>query len=241
MIRKEGTVKKTYLTLFAALFCMQAVAYEHELMPYVGLNAQMRYLPFKAGYGKDNFQSKMPQGEVIAGLKLNPYLGFEVGYLRSVERHRTVVTGYPVSPYLGIPNYFSSGESEKASFYSRIDGATFNMIGFLPVDDNIQLIGSLCIARMRVKLSYVPLGNQATDFPQSTIDELTRTFTKSKYIPQAKAGVQYMITQAVGFRALIGWDGTGRFKLLNNKQGTKTTFSLKDSYNVGLGLAYYFN
>ncbi len=217
-----------------------AHATDYDLLtPYVGFNAQVRDLGFKKGYGKENFASMLPQGEVVAGFKVNPYLGFELGYLRSIERHRNATVSSP-STLLGDP--LPSGEYVVSNNSSRIDGAGASIVGFLPINEDIQLLGSVGIARLRVKLHHVPTGDNFNPvYTPAIFAEATRDFVACKYVPQVKVGVQYMLSQVVGLKGMIGWDGTKRFDLLINKQAKPARVSLKDSYNVGLGLAYYFN
>ena len=231
-------MKRLSLVLFASFLCMKAVAY--ELTPYLGLNARIRDLGFKKGYGKENFQSKMPEGEVVAGLKVNPYLGFELGYLRNIDLHRKTTTYYP-DQNLGLPDYYNLGQSETAISALKIEGRSLNAVGFLPLSDTVQLLGSVGITRFKIKLRYMPIANETGLLTQAEYETSARDFIKSKYIPQAKVGIQYMLTQTVGLKALVGWEDTSRFNLLSNKQGSNSRISLKDSYTMGLGLALYFN
>lgn len=225
--------------VFLGFFCMEALA--SELKPYLGLNAQMRDLGFKKGYGKENFESTMPQGEFIAGLKVNPYLGFELGYFSSIERYRNATTEYPTQN-LGIPDFYENpGDYTRAIGSSKINGGSLNVVGFVPLTANIQVLGSVGLARLRIKLRYLPVANELGLMSQAGTEATSRDFVHSKYIPQAKLGAQYLITQTVGLKALIGWEGTKRFNLLKNKQGRPARVSLKDSYTLGLGLAWYFN
>ncbi len=232
-------MKTTYVFLFAVLGCSAAYA-TGDAAPYVGFNAQVRQASFKDGYGKGAFAKKMPQGEVYAGFKVNPYLGFELAYLRSEERHRSPTSVYP-NFVLGSPVSNMPGGYEEAKTSSKIDGGSVNVVGFLPINEDFQLLGSLGLARLRVKLKYAPTVYTGVVYTAAEVLENTRDFVKSKYIPQAKVGMQYMLTQAIGLKAMLAWEGTSRFNLLTNKQATEARVSLKDSYNVGLGLAYYFN
>ncbi len=228
-------MKSIFFTLFAGLFCTQAMAY--ELTPYMGFNAQIRHFAFKKNYGEGVFESNIPQGEIIAGLKINPHFGLELGYLRSMERHKKSTIYYPEQLF---GNTITDGYVRGTSS-TRIDGYSVNLLGFFPVRENIQLLGSVGIARLRIKLCYMPLAIQSATFGPDLVQEFTKDFLKSKYIPQVKMGVQYMLTQTVGLKALAGWEGTKRFNLLRNKQGSPARVSLKDSYTLGLGLAWYFN
>ena len=230
-------MKKVGVVLLGLLLATQVGA--HELVPYMIFSVQMRTLPFKKGYGQENFKSHMPQAKISAGLKVNPYLGFELGYLRSVESHRNARTHSPHS-ILGFQ--LPSGEFEGARTSARIDGTSISLVGFLPMAEDTQLLGSLGLARLRVKLHYIPFESDLFPaFDQAQIQSGIRDFIATRYVPQATVGVQHMLTQTVGLKAMIGWDGTKRFNLLANKQEKPARASLKDSYNVGLGLAYYFN
>ncbi len=232
-------MRRISLVFVASFFCMKALAL--EITPYVGLNAQMRWQGFQKGYGHENFASKMPQGEVIAGFKVNPYLGFEVGYLRTAKTSRTA-TIYNPAMLLGNPSILeSAGSFETNTTSSRIDGGSLSVVGFVPVTEGTELIGSVGIARLRVKLKYAPIANEDGAFSAATVQALSANFLACRYVPQAKIGIQHMLTSSLGLKALVGWEGTKNFNLLTNKQAFKLFASLKDSYNVGLGLAWYFN
>ena len=234
-------MKRIYsFLLFLVSFSCSVYAIDDIGVPYVGFNAQVREMDFRRGYGKHMFAKTVPQGELYAGLKINPYVGFELGYLRSEERHKSNTLKYP-DHLLGTPVSLTPGDYERGNTSFKIEGGSVNVVGFLPISEDFQLLGTLGLARLRVKLRYIPLNFSGHDLTSQEIASHTRDFTSSKYVPQAKVGIQYMMTQALGLKALVGWDGTSRFNLLTNKQASPARASLKDSYTAGLGLAYYFN
>ncbi len=239
-------MKKVFFFLSGLLSCFSAYAGDDDIgVPYAGINTQVRQIEFKGGYGSNIFAKRMPQAEIYGGFKINSYLGFELAYLRSLEAHKTAQNANLNNYFgidlgsLGVPSDFY----ERATASSRIDGGSVNVVGSLPVTEDLQFLGSLGIARLRVKLKYVPVGDNATGYtPAQTFDN-TKHYAAWRYVPQAKVGVQYMVSQAVGLKALLGWDGTSRFNLIPNRTGefaSTARVSLKDSYNLGLGLAYYF-
>lgn len=230
---------KIYLAFFCLFLSTQVTAFD-DVSPYVGLNAQMRRLTFMKPYGDQDFARKIKQGEVIAGLKLNPYFGLEFGYLKSIRADKNRTQAFPELLF-GLPTLLRAGELTVATTHTRIESANLSFVAYLPINEDFNLLGSVGLARMHIGLDYIPTADEVGPYDADLIAEESLSFAKSKYIPTAKLGAEYMITKSVGLKALVGWDGTKRFNLLKPKQVSEARVSLKDSYNVGLGLTYYFN
>jgi hypothetical protein len=225
--------------LLCAVISGAVFANESLIVPYVGLDTQLRRVDFKGGYGSNMFAKRVPQGEIYTGLKLNPYLGIELGYLSSEERHHSSVVTEP-DLIFGTP-VGNPGDFEIGMTNFKIDSGRVNVVSFLPITQDFQILGSLGLARLKVKLRYIPVEFSGAVFNSEEVERFTRDFVAYRYVPQAKVGVQYMLNPAVGLKASVGWEGTSRFNLLINRQASAARVSLKDSYNVGLGLTYYFN
>ncbi len=69
----------------------------------------------------------------------------------------------------------------------------------------------------------------------------TRTFKKTKLIPLVRLAVEHKVSDKFGIRGLVSWKNTSVFKVKSQESPTTTTeIKLKDTFNIGFGVAYYF-
>lgn len=209
-----------------------------ELTPYAGIDAQMRHMGFDKNYGGNVLRKTYPQGNVFFGLKFKEYVGVEFGYeFSKTQRHaRTYHAGDTIfgqrlvaasSPLLLSQDF--SGHTA-----SRTYGWNFNLVGFFPVlcgDNNLQLIGSLGFARLKLKVHHlitnttVSLNSFAFQLPLDPRirQPLTQTISEStnykhrKNIFRIATGVQHMWGDCLGIRALITWEHTAKLQVKKNQ------------------------
>jgi hypothetical protein len=213
---------------------------QFDVVPYVGADAQRRSMEFKQDYGKNLTKQNYPQGNVYLGLKLNQYVGLEVGYefTKTLKKSTTangteIRFGQVFFPDIDTINGFDTKTKIRA-FHG-------NIVGFLPISEQycLQLIGSVGVARAKIKIVHdVPIEN---NIPNTAFAADHRVFSKSKWIPKIGLGLQHMVTCQLGVRAMAGWEGTNRFKDIKPTNVTSTLVGrTKDSFNFGVGLFYNF-
>ena len=263
MMKKKLALLATPLMMFsladsaiAGIDCMDLC-----LTPYVGADAQIRHMGFKKDFGGNALKKNYPQGNFFAGLKFNPYVGIEFGYEASKKKSRKVkhnnsdiVFGAPLEQV--EPGDLSVDNTSHSS--SKTDGWNANLVGFFPIiceDNSLQLIGSIGMAQLKIKsknsldkVLVTTTFDPITDEPTGTeaLAEINnRAFTKRKAVLRISSGIQNMITDCIGIRALVMWENTTKLKahgklISSGEETTQRITKPKNSFNYGLGIFTYF-
>ncbi len=203
--------KLALLAVPAILLAASAATADNQwgFTPYVGADAEWRHLNYQTGFGENIFRHDYPQGNIYAGLKFNDYLAIEGGYEATGRKSRVTTLG-PGNIFAGNS---TAGTTLQFSTTSRIKGPHANLVGFLPIWDayRLQLIGSVGFARLQENAEFTILtanGNPAIPDP--------RTFKQRKSILRVGAGLQQMISDSWGVRAMVKWENTNKFKMGSN-------------------------
>ena len=253
-----GLIVKKTLALFVPSLLMLAAAgtatadMDLCLTPYVGVDAQIRHMPFQKDFGGNVLKKNYPQGNFFAGLKFNDYVGIEAGYEVSKKKSRSVkhnnsdiVFGKPLEqnepPFIPSVENISYGTS-------KIYGWNANLMGFLPIfceDNSLQLIGSVGIAQLKIKSKNELKSLETTATLDSITEEINGStqntiifnmhYKKRKAVLRLSSGIQNMITDCIGIRALVTWENTAKLRVTT---GTKVfnTEKPKNSFKYGLGI-----
>ncbi|MBS0423812.1 MAG: outer membrane beta-barrel protein [Proteobacteria bacterium] len=208
-----------------------------NLIPYIGADAQWRHMEFKEDYGKNVTKKNYPQANIYAGLKLHENVGFEVGYEQSSTlKRKTTLPGVATVFGISLPAILGNNQY---NLKTKINAFHANLVGFFPLSEEycVQLIGSLGVARSKIKMSLnIPVFDSRA--PLSTIH---RDFSKRKWIPKIGVGLQHMLTCQFGIRGMVNWEETSRFKNISVVNVTsKYIAHTKNSYSLGLGAFYNF-
>jgi len=211
------------------------------LVPYVGADAQLRYMQFKKDYGQQDFKKDhYKQGNVFVGLKFNQYVGVEFGLFKSLVVKN--VNSIPLDFSLGLPvDPSQPAQLVIANNKVVLRGFNINIVGFWPLDDCNQLIGAVGVNQTRIQLVHQQIADGFGIFPPETMVAQRFTFSSRKSTVQVKAGFQRYLTEKLSFRAMIGWENTNRFKGLTPiepHQNSPIRAFLKYSYTFGLGIVF---
>lgn len=200
---------------------------------YSGVDAQVRVMKFKEGFGDNLLHKTLPQGNVYVGIKLNESVALEVGHettlTRTCESVLTTgecVSGYPI-PELLCPAAFKAK--------SKIKGPHFNLVGFCPLEnERIQLIASVGVSALKgtaerhsVSFGYPPV-------KASTV----RTMSKHKTCLRFMTGVQYMTDFGLGIRGTMSLINTRKMVISKDDFHPSVIMPMikpKDSLVFGLG------
>ena len=234
-------------TLLLAASSVNAAIFEKndwDVVPYVGVDAQARFMGLKKDFGGNLAAKTYPQGNVFVGLRFCDYWGVEAGYESTTKRNRTATIlgndnafGEPVDP--DLPNDINKFETK-----TKIYGPNINIIGFYPISKEycVDLIGSVGLAYSKIKIENVQTIGAGEELSIQNSELFRKTFKKSKVIARANLGIQKMINNQFGIRVMVGWENTSR---LNNIKVVNFSSDLvakaRDSVNVGFGIFYSFN
>ena len=227
------------IVFFALLSSISATGHsgEYPIGHYIGVEAKLRHVPFEKNFGHNIFRENFPEGNVFFGLKFNDHLGLEIGYSQTTSRKmNTSIIGPETILGLSLP----AGRAEIFTTTAQMNALSISLMGFIPLNDNFEVLCGMGMNRTHVKLSYQPTANANGQLSPNVAQARLRDFSKNKYIMQAKVGLQYWLTQNISLRTLVGWENTAKFKCLSSKQPSALRASLKDSFTVSLGLAWHF-
>lgn len=208
-----------------------------KLSPYIGVDAQVRRMDFKGGYGNNLLRHHSPQGNAYAGLKLNEWLGLEVGFESTITRSRLstltngdLAAGTPIEALMS-PSVFRSK--------MKIKGPHVEVVGFYSFYEGspCQLLASVGASFLKGTIERQTLSS--FNIPRSTV----RTLSARKRILRLGAGLQYMLGKHLGARVTVGWENTSKMVIYSNDQRPcrfLPEIKPKNTAVGGLGLLWAF-
>lgn len=207
--------------------------------PYVGADAQYRYMPFAKGFGDNLFKKTSPQANLFIGNRFNEYFSLELAYNTSKKVKRSGRVGF--GQLLAGVDPFLPGDFFDFNANSKISGISMNATFFLPIESvcGLEAVGSLGISRAKINTQY----RLVADHTGPIDPPIRRTFSARHAVMRLGGGLQYKILENLSIRALINWENTARFKNLTPKEALQPplpTLKLKNSivYSLGLVLSY---
>lgn len=180
-------------------------------------------------------------------------LGAEVGYNFGSKAHTVLIapvqTSFTVPIFGGIQSKTVT-QTIKAKFSA---GGYIDLQGYFPLDEELELMGSIGLGRMRASLSKTVntingyTGRPGVIISNSVINGLyvpgnsaTSTSTNShnnKSVLRLGAGAQYLFSNNLGFRAIFRWKNTSKLKATIGTGGgtARHTIAPKDTISLELG------
>lgn len=208
--------------------------------PYVGVDAQVRRMDFKGGFGDNLLQHHSPQGNFYAGIKFNDSVGIEAGYEQTRTRTRDVrlTTGDVAA---GVP--IGAGAAASPAIFKskmKIKGPHVDLVGFYSFREDlpVQLIGSVGVSFFKgtVERRGIAMGVPPTS-------GRIRTLSERKAVLRLMGGLEYKWDCNLGARATIGLVKTGKLVIFSNDGipgAFKPEIKPKDSTVYGLGMFWVF-
>lgn len=223
------------LIFLLSSFSFANTAPQWALRPYVGIDAEIRFMHFKDDFGGNLLPHRFFQGNGYGGILLNSHIAVEIGYEGILARTKTVTlhTGDLVNG-VGLSSNLSP-----ANFKSKIKlkGPHVDIVGFYYFYDNspLHLIGSIGAVNLKGTVF-----RQVTEFAGASV-AINRSSSGSKTVLRLKGGLQYLYDDNWGVRATFGWVNTRKMTITANDGGrTSFYFKPKDSTVYDLGLFWRF-
>lgn len=203
------------------------------LTPYVGADVKWNNTRFKKTEGGNALQKNYPEGNLFGGIKFNEWVGLEVGYESTSRQSRKATIGVD-DTFFGDPVASVSTLPLSIKTKTKISGYHANVVGFYPIAEEycLSLFGSIGLARLKIK-SHLELS-----IPPDP-DILNFTFTKEKVVPRVTVGVQHMLNECIGVRAMLAWERTSAFKRIY-AENSPLYMTPRDSKSIGIGAFYSF-
>jgi len=224
---------KMKLILGIAALGLSLPAMAWDLNPYVGVDAKWSKMGAQKGLGDTQVAKNYPQGDLFAGLKLNDWVGAEVGYESTTKKNRTVVTGSGQG-FFGTS--VTAGFPVSSTTKTRLAGFHANVVGFYPVleECRVSLFASIGLARLKFSsdLNFDDVAPIGMEY---------RRFVKRKWVPRVTAGVEHMLVENFGIRAMVSWEKTSTFRNIFSKTSSSPLYvAPKNTTSAGLGAFYSF-
>jgi hypothetical protein len=228
---------------------------------YVGADAQVRHMPFQKDFGGNVLKKNYPQGNFFAGFKFNDCIGIEAGYEVSKKKSGNRVHA-PTDSVFGTSTEpldppFLVGISETSHAHSKIQGWNLNLVGFLPVwceEYHLSLLGSVGLAQLKHKTrnrltttETVTIFDAETDEPIGVRNDVfigNTNYNKRKVVLRLSGGIQHMLTDCFGIRALVNWENTSKLhaqgRSVERRVRVDSIARAKNSFIYGLGVFTVF-
>lgn len=202
-----------------------------DVCPVIG--ADFKWTKMKNSSDWDNeFAESFPGGTIYLGAKFSENFGAELGYSTTSKKSKdiTLATGQNIG---GISTP-AANNGQTLTTKVRTNGAHLDLVGYLPIDNGFELFGALGLGFMNASIDIATNSAITGNF----LTALTSMTGSHKVIPRIGIGANWMATEMVGLRAKLGWEGTNRLRIKDNKNYAGQTFSdkpFKSSYSLALG------
>ena len=220
-------IAKSLVVMGALAVAGSAVAEFGELSPYAGIDLQNSWMKMKSPF--DSIAKKsFPGATLHLGTKFHENFGVEVGYHWSKQQSKdyTIANGtnFGAIPATGAANATNAAITGKTKI--RRSGAHLDLVGFLPVADCFELMGSVGYGWIQPKISATAAATAGNAATTRVVDAIKGLSTKSKGVFRLGLGASYMITDMVGLRAKFGWESTSALRLKESNPATLSALNL---------------
>jgi hypothetical protein len=181
------------LLIATALIAASSPAFAGDffLKPYVGADYDYVHVNYKdnidgTGLNGDDAANDTLHGfDLHAGVRVHKYLGFEGSYIWTADAKKDNVLG--------------SGINTKVN----VRGGTLDAMGYLPIDNKVELIGTVGISRLKANLNLSAFGASASGGEWETKGRIG-------------GGAQYWLSDNINARALVRYQGADFSGIVDN-------------------------
>lgn len=210
------------------------------LKPYLGFDAGLRQMTWDNDYGNNVFERHPWQANAYGGLRLNRFLGVEIGYESITHKKHNDSVGSLGTEAKILGAVLDGPVSIRSTV--KLSGWHLNLVGFYPLEfwNCFELMGSVGIASLKTSQQFFVLadgdaGGRVFNPP------LARTFSQSKVVPRATIGFQYKLTDNLGLRViLLGIENTSSFKFMKPAEGGNALVKMKHNTYHSAGVIFKF-
>lgn len=234
--------------VFLFLMSTAAIASSDSLpsfVPYVGLDAQYRYMSFDKDMGAKLISNKYPQGGIFVGARLYEYFGFELGYRKSATKSSwfpLLENGANLLTILLDPLDLIS-----VKFEGSVREFYWDMAGYFPISEyyRLSLMAVVGMNRLQYKMKMRVLQHDLAN-PAIIDHDQVMLFEEKRWVPKLALGLQHMVTLDFGIRTMLSWEQTAKFKNMsptNLHTGLvrpQYRSSIKNSIIPSIGIFYNF-
>ena len=205
------------------------------------IGADFEYSLIKASGDWDRVVSKVYSGgNGFAGCRLSEYIGFEIGYEFTGKKDKAheFVLG---ETFFSLPNTSFIGTNTQIQ--TSFNGWHVDLLGFIPLDHCIDLLLIGGYGAMKLKSQFHVLTGP---FPLLN-DAILSINSKGRTFLRLGGGIQWMVTDMTGVRALLRWQNTNRLTIRGNSNFGSVLIAnnisskiYKDAVTAAVGVFFRF-
>lgn len=238
-------IAKSLVIVGAMAAASSAFADFGDINPYVGADYQQAFMathsPFKVGTKKS-----FPGLNLYVGTKFHENFGVELGYNWSKNQSKkfTLGAGELVGAVNNAAARVAAGTNVTGSIKQKRSGAFFDLVGFLPAGDCFELLGSLGLGWVKTGIAGKDIASSTAGTNAGVVSAFSNLSAKTKMVYRLGLGGSYMMTDMVGLRVKVGYEGTSRLRLKDNNSSLSnlgiSTKKFTDSVTATAGLFVKF-
>ncbi len=181
-----------------------------DMSPFVGIDYQQRWMQGNSDWNK-LFPGTFAGGSIYVGGRWDCF-AVELGYDFAGTRRKA----YIFSP--GETFFNTNFGAATVNTNLQLNGGHIDLIGFVPVVDCLEMMGVIGIGYIYPRLSA---SISSGPFAGATVSGRGTTVARLRF------GGNYMVTQCVGVRLLVGWESTEYLRIRSAANFTSTGASAK--------------
>ena len=220
-------------TLLAIAGSANAGTLFENYVPMLGIDYKWTKAKLKTDWNY-LFAESFPGISLYASMKLMENLAVELGYDMTARKGKSrglnegdMVGGQSVPVGVGVPYGFHTS--------LRFAGAHADLMGVLPVDSNLEVFVVLGVGKVKPTVFIQSLTGSTTSFDEA----VTSVRGQHHRVNRLGMGANWAITESVGFRAKVLWEGIPAILLKDNvSTGVQPLTILQPwikGYSVALG------
>ena len=197
-----------------------------DFNPYIGADYYQAWMKPKGDYNQ-LLPKDFPGATLYVGTRFHESFGVELGYDWSARKKKDISIASGTSQF---GSTVGANQSLTGTTKVRRSGGHLDLVGFLPVADCFDLIGSVGFGWVQTKITTnvvtpgTAVNNAATNNRASAVSSLSG---KGRGVFRVGVGASYMVTDMVGLRGKLGWESTSSLRINGNQNFTALSFQNK--------------
>ncbi len=192
-----------------------------DFNPYVGADYYQAWMRGKSSYNQI-FPKSYPGATIYIGNKFTENFGLELGYDWSAKAKKSWTL--PV----GTQVFNSTVATSAITGTTKIQRTGFHLdlVGFLPINDCVNLLGSIGYGWVQPKIEITSLTPSANG-GNNNYTAISSLSGKGRSVFRVAVGADWMATDMFGLRAKLGWESTSTLRINGNQQFTNLGYQQK--------------
>jgi len=192
-----------------------------DLNPYIGADYYQAWMKPKGDYNT-LLPKDFPGATLYIGTKFHESFGIELGYDWSARKKKDFSIGAGTTMF---GSTIAANQAFSGTTKIRRSGGHLDLVGFLPVAECFDLIGSVGFGWVQTK--FTTTINTALTAATTQASAVSSMSGKGRGVLRVGVGASYMVTDMVGLRAKVSWESTSSVRVNGNQNFTALNFGQK--------------